>query len=201
MLSRVLSSSFRGDSIGAQHMRLYLNNSRNTVACSGVSSACIGIASSGSSSSSSNISGSSNSNSNSIFASRLIQVRHSGSGKRRPSKSPRLNWKEKVQLGLDKPLERSFKPKPFGYVDEDLQHLRKEGDFTVKLAANKSFKEPEFNIDLNIRKILVPSSMFGSKKTSGIIEGKPAKKSFSHSRVFGQSIIKNKGSASTSAKN
>lgn len=84
----------------------------------------------------------------SIFTSphsRLVQVRHSGSGKRRPSKSPRLNWKEKMQLGLDKPFA-AFKPKPFGYVDEDLQAFRKEGDYIVKLSDSKSLKEPENKI-------------------------------------------------------
>ncbi len=79
---------------------------------------------------------------NSIFA---AQVRFSGGGKRRPSKAPRLNWKEKLQLGLDKP-QIPFKPKPFGYVDEDLQAFRKEGDYIVKLSSSNSLKQPDNNI-------------------------------------------------------
>lgn len=183
MLSRIASSVGRIDC--AQSLRLYLNNSKNIIVAGSSNSNSCGA------SSYLNVA-----NSNTIFASRLIQVRHSGGGKRRPSKSPRLNWKEKVQLGLDKP-QIAYKPKPFGYVDEDLQHLRKESDFTVKLSGSKSLKEPELNIDLNIRKVLAPSVMFGSIKTSGILEAKPAKKSFSHSRVFG-SVSKKNSSATAS---
>lgn len=111
----------------------------------------------------------------------FLQVRHAG-GKRRPSKSPVLNWKEKKALGLIAG-EKRFKPKPFGYVEEDFEPFRTKND--VEYDLKDLTEEPHYEFDNNIRKTISVASLFGSNKGFGPVPTKPKKKNFSHSRIFG----------------
>lgn len=113
----------------------------------------------------------------------LQTVRHAGGGGR-PGKKPTFNWKEKKILGLDKPRMKSFKEalKPSGDF-EDIEPFfdEKSGDMMIDITNLENFEPPvpgTLEEQFNDKKKVRISTLFGSKKPSGMIEYKKKENHF-----------------------
>lgn len=107
---------------------------------------------------------------------------------------PVFNWKEKklLRLSLKKNKRENIRIPPIGHL-EDILHLFDESK------GDRIIDEPTFRVEAlprvieieNFRRQVDVSMLYGSGKSSGLIEKKRnvGKLKFSHSRVFGNKEI------------
>ncbi len=105
----------------------------------------------------------------------LISKRHAGGGGR-PGGKPTLNFKQKRILGLDKPFKR-FKLRPFGDFDDHFEGFYNEAEnnpkhIMINLGQHDVWKEPDIDYDVNVKKNILVSNLFGSHKNCGMLPSK-----------------------------
>lgn len=127
-----------------------------------------------------------------------VLKRHGGGGGR-PGGKPTLNFKEKRILGVDKPYQR-LKFRPTGQWSELEPFFDpSRGDFIIPLDGLEEYTEPDASYFFkNNRKMIQPSLLFGSNKSTGLLNDRRRKQPFSHSRIFGHKSA-NQTSTSSSA--
>ena len=101
-----------------------------------------------------------------------------------------FNWKEKLRLGIqEKGKRESISLDLTGRYKElkdrlDLNNGDVDIDFTKDQQTYQKAQSHLSSVNHNIP-ILKIGDLFGSKKTSGMLPEKPAKKNFRHKRIFG----------------
>jgi hypothetical protein len=102
-----------------------------------------------------------------------------------------LNWKQKKQLGLDKPQgPREYIPEGFGEFDELLKDERWQGGTFEDVPMDGVFEYTQGKINLadepdRHRRIVNVASLYGAHKSVGPAVVPKKRQAFSHKRVFG----------------